>query len=339
MKRPGDRLRECADRFFSRTTMDRVVDPAVADLQAEYHAALRSGSIWRPAWAMLVGYFACVKVITLCACFGPAAALRDNAADDRRAFVRTIVISAGAIVVASALLNVFPWLVMSRRLSRLSQHVSTGQRIWWLVYCIPSALVLAGPIGFSAGLAISLGGRVVSQRLKIAIIGIALVCSFGALANQEWIVPAANNAFRVQMSPPIRSALWITDLNSMSRSELSEAMKSLREVRDVPGPELSSVAYARFAYAYALHFRWAMSIVVVVLAVFILAVVGRRSVQRWKLIAIILAAFVSYYYLLQAGRMLGREADLPALAAAWLPNAILILISATTTAMTRRPQS
>jgi hypothetical protein len=68
MTRPGDRLRCTAARFCSRSAMERLIDPAVADLQAEYRVAEQAGSVWTRVWTLLRGYAACLKVITLCAC-------------------------------------------------------------------------------------------------------------------------------------------------------------------------------------------------------------------------------------------------------------------------------
>jgi len=71
MTRPGDRLHRLAARCCTRSAMERIIDPAVADLQAEYHAAVQTGSPWTRVWTLLRGYAACLKVITLCAWRGP----------------------------------------------------------------------------------------------------------------------------------------------------------------------------------------------------------------------------------------------------------------------------
>jgi hypothetical protein len=47
MRPPGTRLRALAARLFAASTMERLVDPAIADLQAEYEEALRRGPKWR----------------------------------------------------------------------------------------------------------------------------------------------------------------------------------------------------------------------------------------------------------------------------------------------------
>jgi hypothetical protein len=69
MTRPGDRLRRVAARFCNRSAMERLIDPAVADLQAEYQA-VQTASAWTRVWTLLRGYTACLKVIALCACSG-----------------------------------------------------------------------------------------------------------------------------------------------------------------------------------------------------------------------------------------------------------------------------
>ena len=43
MTRPGTRLRAMAARLFDAQTMERYVDPAVADLEAEYEDAAARG--------------------------------------------------------------------------------------------------------------------------------------------------------------------------------------------------------------------------------------------------------------------------------------------------------
>src|SRR6185436_6723588 len=53
MKPPGTRLRALAARLLSASTMDYLVDPAIADMQAEYEDAWRRGLTWRKRWICL----------------------------------------------------------------------------------------------------------------------------------------------------------------------------------------------------------------------------------------------------------------------------------------------
>jgi len=47
VKPPGTRLRAVAARLFAANTMDYLIDPAIADMQAEYEDASRRGLTWR----------------------------------------------------------------------------------------------------------------------------------------------------------------------------------------------------------------------------------------------------------------------------------------------------
>ena len=65
------------------------------------------------------------------------------------------------------------------------------------MYLIPQALVFAVPVGLALGVLYGFGGRVVSRRLTGAVLAIAIVSSLASFGNVGWIVPAANQAFRV----------------------------------------------------------------------------------------------------------------------------------------------
>ena len=55
MTRPGWRLRGMAARIFDHKTMERVVDPLLADLQKEHAEAIRRGRVWKSRWIRLAG--------------------------------------------------------------------------------------------------------------------------------------------------------------------------------------------------------------------------------------------------------------------------------------------
>ena len=63
MTPPGTRLRALAARLCAATTMERLVDPAIADLQAEYEEASRSGPGWRRRWIWMRGHIAFFTMI------------------------------------------------------------------------------------------------------------------------------------------------------------------------------------------------------------------------------------------------------------------------------------
>ena len=63
MRPPGTRLRAVAARLFAANTMDYLIDPAIADMQAEYEDASRRGLTWRKRWICLRGHVVFVKLI------------------------------------------------------------------------------------------------------------------------------------------------------------------------------------------------------------------------------------------------------------------------------------
>ena len=65
MTAPGTRLRKLAARLCAPTTMERLVDPAIADLQAEYEEASRTGSGWRRPWIWMRGHIAFFTMIVV----------------------------------------------------------------------------------------------------------------------------------------------------------------------------------------------------------------------------------------------------------------------------------
>ena len=105
MTRPGDRLRALAGRILNRRTMERVVDPLLADLQLEYAEAIRRGRVWKSRWVLVAGHIAFLKTIALCSAQGVMPAVRDWTEDERSAFSRVLGFSAAVIVAATAVLE------------------------------------------------------------------------------------------------------------------------------------------------------------------------------------------------------------------------------------------
>jgi putative ABC transport system permease protein len=65
MTPPGTRLRALAARLCAARTMERLVDPAIADLQAEYEEASRTGPGWRRRWIWMRGHIAFFTMIVV----------------------------------------------------------------------------------------------------------------------------------------------------------------------------------------------------------------------------------------------------------------------------------
>lgn len=63
MRPPGTLLRAVAARLFAANTMNYLIDPAIADMQAEYEDASRRGLTWRKRWICLRGHLAFFTMI------------------------------------------------------------------------------------------------------------------------------------------------------------------------------------------------------------------------------------------------------------------------------------
>jgi len=63
MTPPGTRLRALAARLLDASTVEYLVDPTIADVQAEYDDASRRGLAWRKRWICLRGYLSFLAMI------------------------------------------------------------------------------------------------------------------------------------------------------------------------------------------------------------------------------------------------------------------------------------
>ena len=66
---PTSHLLPCcalAARVCSAKTLERLIDPVVADLQTEYVEAIRQGRVWRSRWVRISGCGTFLKVLVFC---------------------------------------------------------------------------------------------------------------------------------------------------------------------------------------------------------------------------------------------------------------------------------
>jgi hypothetical protein len=314
MTRPGERLRTLAARVFDRRTMERVVDPLLADLQVEYAEAIRRGQVWRTRWVLLSGHVAFLKTIGLCGAEGVMRLLRGWNVEDRSTMSRTLGFSIAAIAAATVVLEMPPLL--------RGRFVPRDPRL--LIYLMPQALVLAVPVGITVGILLGLRGRIVSRRSTGALLIIAILCSVASLVTMAWILPLANQQARELFFGPVGTNL-MKGVNELTLGELGREIDSYRRTgvwstNLIMGPEV--LQDLRFSY----HVRWALSCGTLVLALFALSVT-RRIVARWTVALAALGAFSGYYWLLWIGRKAALQDTLPAIVGAWLPNAVFAVVS------------
>lgn len=300
------RVRAVAVRLCSARAMERLVDPVLTDIEIEYRTAIAEGRRWRSRWVRIAGLCALLKVVAFYACDRTAG---DWSADDARALARTVSISAIAFVVAAVLL-IFP----AARPPSAAAHL--------LLYLIPQALPIAIPFGVTWGIVCGLGGRVVAPRVKAAIVVLAFAGSAGSLATMLWIMPAANQAYRVsvleRLSPQGTPVTLRPGPNEMPIGELR---------RRVNSQALSGSARLERSWAWGYYLRWSLPWAPLALALFALGLTSRLPFRGWILAGAACGAYFAYYLLLFAAEASARHTELPVVAVAWLPNLVFAFAS------------
>ncbi len=295
---PGRTLHRLASLICSTKSLERVVEPAIADLQKEYDASAES-HLGRRVWMLIRGYFAILKVMAVCA-LGISVATDE----ERNGLVRTFAWSLTFMIAAAALL-MLPPLWLSEPGFGSTRH---------LVQLTPQAVPLAIPVGLAFGIAFGLAGSVVTRAMAKAILLVAVTASLVSFVILAWVMPAANQAFRTEWShsqgyegTPRKGS------NEMTISELQreiEVAAALGDARNV------------HQHSWFLHLRYALSLATVVLGGFLLALRGRGRAMR-TLVAFITCG--SYWVLLVSGEALsGYDRHLSEIAAAWLPNVVFL---------------
>jgi Lipopolysaccharide export system permease LptF/LptG len=215
MSRPGDRLRALARHLFDAGTMERLIDPVIADLQVEYAEAARDGRVWRRRWVRAVGCGALFYV----------------AAGELRVFL-------GLLAAFTVLFD----------LPALLRWGFTAMRA---VYLIPQGLVVAVPVAMVFAISWASGPASQSRKSSIVAAASAAVCSLVVFMTFAWWVPSANQAFRVSVT---REAGWRSDpipgLPEMTIGELRAQIKSPSSAR-TDWRELQFTYHSRWALPIA----------------------------------------------------------------------------------------
>ena len=305
---PGRALHRLASRICHAKTLERVVEPAIADLQKEYADSARDRSALARLWALRGGYIAVLEVILRCA-FDLSPVTRE----DRKALIRTLSWAASATVSALVVLTVLG----------LAQIAYVGRSVLTHVgYVIPQALPLALPIGLTFGISFGLNG--ISHRMRTVVLLAALGASALAFGTTGWVMPQANESYR-QALDDSRSGrdVWVKGPDEMTFGELRQLSSLARD-----SGHLEAARSADWHY----HVRPALSFASVVLVLFTIVRSARSAGPR---MAAATAACAVYFFLLFIGHMLTFD-GLPPIAGAWLPN---LFFAAATCFIWSRPSS
>ena len=293
-RRPGGRLRALGSRLCSPRALERLIDPAIADLQSEHAQAVRAGRVWRGRWIRVAGTLAFWKVIGFHAATRAVPIAREWAAADGHALGRTATFAATASVVVT-----IPFVLVP--LSHLHTAMSTVHSIALVAFIVPQALPISVPIGLAFGILFGVRQATATARVRRSILAITIVCSGIMFIVLGWIVPETNQAFR----------------------ELSAARRVMRGVNELTLGEL----WGRGLWL-PLHIRVALAASPLILGLFAFSIAAAAK-ARSRALVVGLAAVVGYYSCLWI--LVAPAAELapwPAAQAVWTPNLIFAIATA-----------
>ena len=295
MNRPGTRFRSIARRFFDDRTMERLIDPAIADLQCEHAQAVRHGRPWRARWVRLTSGVAFCKV----------AALVAFAEDRHGTRAIAIALSAGTLLTGLAICD---------GLASTPATIHTrGNMLWLVLYLVPQALAISLPVCMAVGMFVWIRGAGADRSSKRTVWWLMRLALLLAVANAGWITPAANTAYR----NVVAGAATLRGVNELTFIELGR-----RAYRGSPGGALDGP----LPMTFWLNARLALAIAPVLLCV--LALSGATARRRRSAAVIVFATligFVSCYMLFPDHDIAVLLRWLPAAAIAWIPNAAAML--------------
>lgn len=261
MTRPGVRLRSFFAGWCGEKMMRQRVDPAIADLQAEYAEAGREGRTWRRRRVLVAGYIALARLSVYCAWQSVGEVVREWTAGDSRALVRLLA-ACGLFTTAIAAFNI--WNSAQSYFALPEVHRSV------LLFLVPSSLATAVPLGLMFGLLWRIDGGA-SRAARSAAVACVAAASLVTLANIGWITPASNQSFRTEVFAATGGVGDVRKGQSeLTFSELGQRVRAGRTMDAGEGPDV------RIAY----YSRWALVLSPVLLAVVALSVRRRARSRR-----------------------------------------------------------
>ncbi len=292
---PGRTFHRLASSICSAKSLERVVEPAIADLQNEYATAVADRALLKRAKVLLTGYTALLEVIVMCV-------VETTLAGEQRAVFRTLLWAAAVTVFASGLVVI------------LTLAIVPGISPYYVSLMAALVLPIAIPIGVTLGIAFALSGRAVSSRTARGIVATAMIAASISFGMTLLSPPVASQSFRQSVS----NALGGRDTVVKAANDVS-AFAIVQNQKFAPGGNLRGWPRRR---AWTQQLVLAMPFATPALVVFALAVV-RRGAPR----TLIVGGCAVYYFLVLVGEPLVHQ-GMPAVAAAWLANAATVIVAA-----------
>ena len=318
MRRPGERLRSLAAYVCSPVTMERLIDPVIADMQCEHDEAVREGRYARRVQVILAGHVAFWKVLVFHAPTCVTRVLAERLASDNWPIGRALVCAAFTMFVLTSAFTAPPLLGLRGHL-----HDAPAARLFLLL--VPQAIPITLPAALLVGVLFGLHNRTVTSRVRRAVLAVGLAGSLATFGTIAWLVPTSNQAFRVMVA---RHHV-VEGPAELSMSDLRERAVSMSQ-RGLPR------SAGRLLLSY--HLRLALVAAALIFALFALDVVrlhaGRVARIAWASIPFLV--YVSCLFWLSNIESSRFSHEAVAVVVAWVPNFILGLTMLAFAAVRRR---
>ena len=311
MNRPGDRLRAFARHICPPDTMERVIDPLIADVQFEHAAARRAGRTWHAHRRRIIGYVAFWRTLGMCATRTSGVAIRVWAAADGHAMGRTLGYSTALTAALMCLLALLPFYAVA---SRVDPH-AFGKLF---VSIVPQAIPLAVAFGLPLGILVALRGRPVKRRIGRSVLAVTIVWAAITFCICAWVLPEANQLFRETVVGRGRPTALAQGANELTLRELTARLAAMKTVAGVE---------AR-AYVFSFHARLAASAAPFIWGLFALAL---ASVTRRTFLSAAIFVVAGITYIACAVAIINGGVEtfrgLPIAYTIWLPNVCFALMT------------
>ena len=283
--------------------MERLIDPAMGDVQLEYEAAKTEGRVWHSRWILVVGSLAFLRAIAYHWYDCAISVINERAEPDRSLMNRSL-FTGLALISAAAFVLMLP--VLFRLIAGRHSDVPL-----FAMFLLPQALTVSIPVGLALGMLRASHNTVPSKRALCFLLVVGTIASVLAFTLVTWIVPAANQGFReavAQRAVP-------KGLSEFTLGELHERAAAAPSPTTPP----TVTEYQK---------RLASSLSPLVLS--ILAMAAATARDRRKLVrAVAYAVMFGYYPVLWplAGMMFPAGSS-QAYTAPWLPSIAVLLLCA-----------
>ena len=320
-------VRRLAAWLCSPATLERLIDPVLADIELERRQALASGRAWRARWVVVSGYVGLIWAVVLHGVHrGAALGISPVAA-------RTAVFSACAFLVLTYALIARPWM-RAPRVRSYADWVAFGVDL--IPQSIPVSVPIALAFGIVCGWSPHMSVRAAIRRaMLLGVVGVIV-----ALSAMQWMIPAANQAYRAQVVKLLAETgryPRVAPLRGLSERSLTE-LAALRRRGEV-GLTTGTVYYAPDRYLVRrldefFHRRVALAFAAgpFCLAAAAIALVFRRRAVAILAFCAVLPLYIAAIAIIEFAQpamfgVQGVRASILPIVLGWLPNTALVMLA------------